>query len=386
MPHKRTVLVALTDTHHGFFRGIARYAKEHNWHLATDMIYTAHIPHGWRGDGIISFIGYWDELANFIVRSPLPKVELTLVRSDLDLPRVDTDNVSMGRLAAEHFLARNFKNFAWLPFANNIISEERCAGFRHTLKQHGFDCTILPVAHELGQSDKTFAWNWEQQRQQLIDALNQLPRPIGIFCYNDCIAADLVDACQEAGLLVPEEVAIIGVDNDPIICECVSVPLSSVMNDLEGVAYEGAALLDRLMNGEPPPNELLRVQPKGVVTRKSTDILAVDNVQVAKALRAIWENYTDSNLSVLDVVAATELSRRSLERAFLEEMRHTIQKEVLRVRMEEVQRLLITSDASVAEISELTGFARPNHLFRIFRTIHGMSPREWRQGNRKQSI
>jgi LacI family transcriptional regulator len=379
MPYKRTVLVALTDTLHGFFRGIGRYAKEHNWHLVTDMIHTSAIPHGWRGDGIISFVGYHrDDLADFIVRSPLPKVELTLTRSDLDLPHVDADNIRIGELAAEHFLARNFKNFGWLCFKNSIIGEERLCGFRRTLQKQGADCILLSSAHGGASPESELDWNWDLQRQHLLTVLRHLPLPIGIFCYNDCVAANLVDACEEAGLLVPEEVAIMGVDNDPLICECVSVPLSSVVNDLEGMAYAGAALLDRLMDGEAPPQDILRVPPKGVITRKSTDILAVSNVAVAKALRFIWEHYAENNLSVDDVVAVTGFSRRTLERAFSAEMRHSIQKEILRVRMEKVHQLLVSTDMTVADISEQTGFSRPNHLFRVFRTIHRMNPRVWR--------
>ncbi|HBF34188.1 TPA: hypothetical protein DDW35_06455 [Candidatus Sumerlaeota bacterium] len=385
MSCKRTVLVALTDSHHEFYRGIVRYANAHNWDLATDIIYTARIPHNWQGDGVISYCKYWSELANFLTQSPLPKVELTSMRSDLDLPRVDANNMEIGQLAAEHLIARNFKNFAYLSFTNNMIGVERLAGFQDTLQQHGKTAIELSFTRKLAPSEQPVAYKPEDVHHQLLDSLKQLPRPVGIFCYNDCIAATLLEICQNAGWLVPEEVAIIGVDNHPIICENASVPLSSVINDLEGMAYAGAALLDRLISGEKPPAEVLRIRPKGVVTRKSTDILAVHNTQVAKALQFIWDNYQRSNLSVNDIADAINLSRRSLERAFLEEMRHSIQKEILRTRMEKVQQLLLATNMTMVEIAECTGFTRPRHLFRVFRSLHNMSPREWREKHPKEA-
>src|SRR5512137_2103012 len=113
MATKRTVLLALTSTHHGFFRGAARYAREHRWHLVADMIYTAKIPVGWRGDGILSFIGYRDDLAEFILSSGLPAVEISMVRNEIKLPRVEGDSAMIGRLAAEHFLDRGYRHYAW---------------------------------------------------------------------------------------------------------------------------------------------------------------------------------------------------------------------------------------------------------------------------------
>src|SRR4029077_2886997 len=136
----------------------------------------------------------------------------------------------------------------------------------------------------------------------------------------DCVAADIVDACIEAELQIPEQVAVLGVDNDPVICDCVQVPLSSVRHDLEGMAYEAAALLDRLINGEPPPNIPKRIPPRGVVTRKSTEVLAVEDPKVSAALKYIQGNFSRGNLSVVDVVTHTRLPRRSMERAFREEL------------------------------------------------------------------
>ena len=170
----------------------------------------------------------------------------------------------------------------------------------------------------------------------------------------------------------------LGIDNDALICESIPVPLSSVCHDLEGMAYQAAALLDRLMGGRKAPKTIIRVPPRGLVTRRSTDILAVDNLQVARALRYIHDHYSNPLLGVEGIVSATNLSRRSLEKAFRKELSRSLNDEIVRFRMEHVKDLLVTTEMSIAEISIATGFSRPNHLFRTFRRFLGISPRVYR--------
>jgi LacI family transcriptional regulator len=127
---KRTILLALTSTHHGFNRGAARYAAEHDWHIVADMIYDATIPLGWRGDGILSFVGHWEELAKYVISARVPAVEISSVRRDLGIPCVMEDNEGIGRLGAEHLLERNLKNFVWAPFSDDAVNEERFRALR----------------------------------------------------------------------------------------------------------------------------------------------------------------------------------------------------------------------------------------------------------------
>lgn len=376
MARKRTVLLALTDAHHGFFQGVARYAREHPWHLVADMIYTAKIPVGWRGDGIISFIGYRDDLAEFILSSRLPTVELSMVRSDIDLPHVEGDNDMIGRLAAEHFLERGFRHFVWAPLLDDNVNAERYRGFANCLVKDKLTCQVLSPADTRAASTNTR--DWAARRRMLIRELRRLPKPLAAFCYNDCVAADLISACEDARLPVPEAVAVMGVDNDAMLCECISVPLSSVCHDLEGMAYQAAALLDRLMAGKKAPAEIIRVAPKGIMTRRSTDIMAIDNLQVTRALRYIKDSYANPLLSVEDVVAATGVSRRPLEKAFRKELDRSVNSEVVRVRLDKVKELLTTTKMKVREISAATGFSRPNHLYRLFHQATGLTPKAYR--------
>jgi LacI family transcriptional regulator len=373
---KRSVLLALTSSHHGFLKGAARYAREHHWHLVADMIYSAKIPLGWRGDGILSFIGGRDDLADFILGSGLPAVEISMVRNEIQLPRVEGDNDQIGRLAAEHFLERGFRHFAWAPFVEDVVNTERHRGFADCLARHNLSCQLLPTAD--ARHDDATSRDWALRRKHLIQTLGSLPSPLAVFAYNDCVAADVIDACDDAGLLVPEAVAVLGVDNDTLLCECVRVPLSSVCHDLEGMAYQAAALLDRMMSGELPPPEVIRVPPKGLVTRRSTDIVAVDNLQLARALRYIRDHYTDPLLGVEEVVTATEISRRQLEKAFRRELDRSLNEEIVRVRMEKVRDLLATTEMKVVDVAAATGFSRPSHLFRTFRKFTGVSPKTYR--------
>jgi len=373
---KRSVLLALTSSHHGFLKGAARYAREHHWHLVADMIYSAKIPLGWRGDGILSFIGGRDDLAEFILSSGLPAVEISMVRNEIQLPRVEGDNDLIGRLAAEHFLERGFRHFAWAPFMDDVVNTERHRGFVNRLAQQNLTCELLPTADT--RHDDSASRDWALRRKHLMDTLGSLPNPLAVFAYNDCVAADVIDACDDAGLLVPEAVAVPGGDNHTLVCGCVRVPVSRVCHDLEGLAYEAAALLDRLMSGEAPPQEVIRVPPKGLVTRRSTDIVAVDNLQLARALRYIRDHYADPLLGVEEVVAATEISRRQLEKAFRRELNRSLNEEIVRSRMEKVKDLLATTDLKVVEVAAMTGFSRPSHLFRTFRKFTGVGPKSYR--------
>ena len=375
---KRTILLALTSTHHGFYRGAARYAAEHDWHVVADMIYDATIPVGWRGDGILSFVGHWEELANYVISAGVPAVEISSVRKDLGIPCVMEDNHAIGRLGAGHLLERNFKNFAWAPFCDDEVNEERFRGFADSVRASGFDCVQLLPVNTRKSTRLSRHVNWTLRRRWVIHTIRSLRYPLGIFCYNDCVAADIVDACIEAGIQIPDQAAVLGVDNDPVICDCVQVPLSSVRHDLEGMAYEAAALLDALINGEPAPKIPKRISPKGVVTRKSTEVLAVENPDVSTALSYIQENFIRGNLSVDDIVTHTQLSRRSLERAFRQELQRTILHEILRVRVNHAQKLLETTSLSVTDIAARSGFASLNHFFRVFHGRTGLTPRAFR--------
>jgi LacI family transcriptional regulator len=369
----RHVLVAITDSHHGFLKGVARYAKEHHWHLSAEMIYTAKLPIGWQGDGIISFVGYRNDLAEFILQSGLPAVEISFLRKDLPLPKVGGDDKRIGELAAEHFLERGYRHYAWAPFTNNASNAERYEGFCEALAHAGHVPHTFPRLDSV--EDRSKQCDWAARRRKMVAELKRLPKPLAVFAYNDCIAADILYVCDDAEIPVPESVAVLGVDNDPTFCELPRVPISSICHDLEGMAYESAALLDRIMDGQEAPKENLRVSPRGLVTRRSTDILAVENLAVARALRTIGDLFADPLLDVGTIAHSSGVSRRTLEKAFRRELNRSINEEIVRLRLAKTQELLSSTDLTVAEIGMAAGFSRPSHLYRLFKKHFATSPK-----------
>jgi LacI family transcriptional regulator len=375
---RRKVLVVASIAASACFRGVARFARTNNWHLVSDMLYTGAFPRGWSGDGIIALVAYQPELLRHIQGTGAPCVAITITDDYLPFPGVGGDNAGIGHMAADHLLERSYRSFAWAPFLSDAVDRERLAGFESRLAEHGHMCYRLPPLH------RRIGGYWHddcaEHRRSLVASLRQLTRPAAIFASNDCVAADLIDACRDAGIVVPDEIAVIGVGNDETLCETVPVPLSSVALDIEEMAHRAAMTLHEVMRGNTVP-ELVRVAPKGVITRISTDIRAVSNPQVAQVLSYIAEHYPEPGLSVAGVAEVVGLSRRHLERSFRNETGCTIHEYIVKRRMQEASRLLRTHPrAKIAAIAELVGLDGARSFFRTFRRFFGESPGLHRQG------
>lgn len=371
---KRTVLLALTITHHGFYHGAIRYAAEHHWHLVEDAIFTGSIPVGWKGDGILSFVGYREDFARYIKSAKVPVVEISSVRRDLGVPCVWEDNEEIGRNAAAHLLERNFKHFAWAPFWEDAVNEERYQGFAQLVQASGYRCDRLPPINT--QKSGNLRMDWISRRNWIIKKFRSYQNPVGVFCYNDYAASDIVGICMDSNIHIPEQIAVMGVDDDPVVR--VPISLSSVRHDLEGMAYRAAELLDQLMDGKAPNFRKPKVQPKGVVTRQSTDITVIQNPRVLTGIEYIRENFARSGLSVERVASAVGVSRRSLEKAFRAEMCRSVLQEIIRTRISQSKSLLATTDLPVADVAARSGFANLNHFFRVFRQQTETTPRGYR--------
>ena len=202
---------------------------------------------------------------------------------------------------------------------------------------------------------------------------------MAIFAYNDCVGVDIIDLCDELDLLVPEQVAVLGVDNDEIICEASRIPLSSICFDIEHLAYQAAAFLDQIMQGGCEETQRRVHAGSGTVTRLSTNIVAVDNVHVAKALLYIMKNITDPVLNVAAVAEHAGISERGLRKAFAKHMGRSVYTEIAKLRDEKAREMLTTTRLSVKQIAAATGFSSANYMARFFRRLHGMSPKEYRK-------
>jgi LacI family transcriptional regulator len=369
------VLVALGWYDYRLHRGIEKFALERNWHLSANLTREKVIPWGWQGDGILAWLGAGDDLAEFVIRAKKPTVDFSFRRPQLRFPRVLEDHTHAAQLVAEHFLSRGFHNFLYYSDTDNWSYEERGLGFVAALKPSGHDCVWLRWHQSPDyRNDRE---QWKQKRKWLISQLKPAPKPLAVFAANDELALEVLESCESAGLTVPEQVAIIGAENYLLAPDNMHTPISSVDTNLEALGYNGAALLEGLMNGKKPPEKPIRVPATGIVTRKSSDLLAVNHKGVANSLRYIWE-HAHEPINVKSLVDVAAMSRRGLHTAFLENVGRTPGKELQRVRIERAKRLLAESNHKLEVLAGLSGYQSANSFCVAFKQATGMSPMQYR--------
>jgi LacI family transcriptional regulator len=369
------VLLALEWYVHEINLGVAQYAHEHNWILHDSLGHTMHrMPETLRFDGIITLLSYPDHFITreIVAKAKVPVVDLNADLPEFKLPRVLPDNETIGRLAAEHLISRGFRHLAYYQTSDAEVERERRDGFCKAVQAAGREFILLSAVEAYRDSltqNNRLAWMGRE--------LVKLPRPLGLMSQFDQTANELCIACRRAGLRVPEDMAIVGVDNDPIAAELGEVPLTSVDSNHRGQGYQGAALLDRLMRGEKPPAAPIRVPPKGLVVRHSTDILMMENPAVAAALRHINGHFRE-NLTAGDIARAAGVSRRSLYRVFQENVGRSITEEIERLRVACSQQMLTCTDLKVSDIAREAGFASPGRMTAALSKHFGKRPSEFR--------
>ena len=375
--NRKSVLMLLGTYNPAAHAGIARYAAEHGWHLNADMSRIQVIPQGWQGDGILAGLGEWDDPVKFIQRPEIaakPIVDIYHMRPTVDLPRVTSDNVAVGKQAAEHFLEGNWRNFAWFGRVNHNVARLRRTHFTQTLAEHGHKARWLGESIQFSLQ----AFSGENLLRRIGEELLAGPKPEAVFAFNDFDAAFVMDACHAVGLNVPEDVAILGVDNNELVVNSLQPRLSSVKLDFEVIGYEGAALLDRLMAGEAKPEAIRLIAPRGVATRESTDVTAVNHPLVRKAL-AVMKARLNESMGVADLARAVGISPRTLETTFQKELTRSVHRTLMELRLREARHLLQTTANTVESIAADTGFCHAPHLYREFKKWTGQTPRAWRQ-------
>ena len=372
---QKRVLIALGWYDYRLHRGIEKFAQEHDWHLSANLTREKVIPWGWEGHGILAWLGAGDDLAEFVVSVKKPTVDFSFRRPQLRFPRVLEDHAHAAQLAAEHFLSRGFHNFLYYSDTDNWSYEERGRAFVEALKRSGHDCTWLRWHESPAYRDDRE--QWKHKRKWLLVQLKSKPKPLAVFAANDEQALDVLESCESAGLAVPEQVAIIGAENYLLAPDTMHTPISSVDTNLETLGYTGASLLQDLMNGKNPPKEPIRVPATGIVTRKSSDLLAINHKGVANSLRFIWEHAAEP-ITVNDLVGAAAMSRRGLHKAFLENVGRTPGQELQRVRIERAKRLLVESTHKLEVLASLCGYQSANTFCVAFKQATGMSPKQFR--------
>ncbi|QDV10423.1 Xylose operon regulatory protein [Rosistilla oblonga] len=325
----------------------------------------------WAGDGIISRTTT-PELLQTVQATGVPLIELTDRHQSHGRTYVWSDDAAIGRMGAEHLLERGFREFGFCGFTNEAWSERR---------QDAFSQRVEAAQRRCHQYESPWygpdALSWEEEQQRLRAWLRTLPSSCGIMACNDLRGQQVVDACLQEGLSVPEEVAIIGADNDTLLCRVCSPPMSSVIPNAEGVGFRAAELLTQLMNGEVPQKTEHLIQPLGVAERQSTDVVAIDDPDIAAALRYIRENAC-RGINVVDVTDNVAISRSSLERKLRQYLSRTPQQEIRHVQIKRVCELLTSTELPAEQIATLCGFDNPEYMYVVFRRIVGMTPGKFR--------
>ncbi|MEX2310785.1 MAG: DNA-binding transcriptional regulator [Pirellulales bacterium] len=380
LPHIALLIETSREYGRGLLRGVARYHQEHGpWSIYFET-------HGlrerlpswlkdWRGDGIIARIDD-RRTADMILATGLPAVDVRGALPDLPIPFVGLDNRIIAQLGFEHLQQCGLQNFAFCgtPRGENPNQDWRCDTFVELVEAAGKQCEIF-----LGRGRRRATVSWETEQHQISRWLKGLRKSVGVMTCHDDRGHQTLDACRRAGLRVPDDVAVIGVDNDTHLCNLCTPPLTSIDVNPSRIGYEAAALLMRLMKGEPCPKEpVLLGPPRGVVPRQSTDVLSIADQDVADALRFIRE-HAGNGIRVRDVVAHSRRSPSTLERRIKATIGRTIKAEVTRARLHRAKLLLQETNLPIGTIAVRSGFSELKHFCEVFRKSERTTPTGYRK-------
>jgi LacI family transcriptional regulator len=358
--------------------GIARYVREHQpWLLYHEpRSLEDSLPQwlkGWKGQGIIARV-QTPAMARAIAQTRLPVVDVLGVVEESRFPLVHVDDDAIGTLAARHLLERGFRHFAYLGVNGENWSAARQRAFANAVGERGFCVSVRnEPRHDLNDE------SWERHQEKLAKWVSGLPRSVGVMVCSDQRGSRLLEACRRAGLRVPDEVAVIGVDNDEPLCGVCNPALSSVWPGHEQVGFEAASLLERLMSGARHHAKRVFVSPVKVVTRQSTDILAVEDDAVARALYLIRERACE-RVRIDEIATLVGVSRSVLQRRFRATLGRTINDELIRQRVKIAQHLLLETKLTLIDIALRSGFQHQEYMGVIFKKVIGMTPDGWRRG------
>lgn len=380
-------IILMLDTARGpdrrLIRGLVDYFHQHglwSFYRFSPLYLTRPFYFG-RQDSMINrllkgdadgFFGYLPEQKSIqqVIRSGFPAVIVPVKTRIPDVPNIIDASDVTGTTAAEYFLSRGYQNIAYCGF-EHYWSRVRQEGFCHRLAES----QRTPYVYSHPKSSKV---KYDTDLRELGQWLVDLPKPIGIMACNDDRAFDVLQACQKKGIKVPDQVSVLGVDNDEMICNLVSPALSSIDLNFEKTGYEAARLLHQMILDKQRCNDTLMLRPTEILTRQSTDMIAVEDTEVAKALRFI-RLHARKEIQVRDIVDASSISRRSLQQRFRAILDHSIYEEIRRVRMNHVAELLMQTNLTIQQIAQELDFQDIHHISRAFRKEKGMTPSVFRK-------
>jgi len=372
--HKHVIVIAGWHDYNQLM-GFCRYAHEAGWTLDTVSIFQGAAPRNFRADGMLTTNVFRQDLKMFVRKaaSVIPTVLHGCDDLKLGIPSVECDEAAAGRMAAQHLLDQGHKNFAFFNYSSEIHARLRLQGFQERLREANRDCQVL------FRNSATSA----DMAEWLAGRLKTLPKPLGLFAVDDLLAAEAIEAALSRGWRVPEDMAVIGVGNLDLICKYSRIPITSIAMPSEQQSYEAAALLDKLMNGRRPPKKTMILPPTELITRTSTDHLAVTHPAVKRAVDFITQHLVTEPLMPRQIAQATGISTSLLYTLFHQELSCTPSSLVQQLRIRRACHLLLASSEKIGTISDQCGFTNMRTFQRTFFREKGVHPQPWRQAQRK---
>jgi LacI family transcriptional regulator len=357
--------------------GIARYLRSHHrWSVFLEQHELGAPPPNWltssRWNGILSRPTD-HAMARLFRRMNVPVVDLNDLHQDLNLPWVGSDHAAIGRMGAVHLLERGFRQFAFCGFSNELWAKQRLEGFRSEVEKKNAGVSVYETSWRGPNTIR-----WDKDVKQIAEWVEALAKPVGIMACNDVRGLHVLDACDRSSVLVPEEAAVVGVDNEEILCELCNPPLSSVAPNPERIGYEAAELLDVLMAEKSQSQRRITIDPVRVFARQSTDVMAVSDWAVASATRYMREQALHG-CKVSDVLGKVKLSRSALEKRFRRCLNRSPKEEIRRIQIGRIQQLLAETDFTLEHIAELSGFEHPEYMSVLFKRETGQTPGQYRK-------
>lgn len=366
-----------TDWGRRMIRGIGRYAQEHGgwdiWLEQRCQHAPGRLPPGWRGDGVIARVADRG-MGRYLAGAPGVVVNVSAARiPGVEFPTVTADLRTAARLAVGHLLDQGFRSFGYFAPRGLSYVETHYHSFVDNLAEAGLSCSLFPARRGKGPTA-----TWQRRQNDLRRWLTGLPKPVAVVTWTSDRGREVLYACRALGLSVPEQVAVMGGDEDSLLCETCNPPLSGVALTSERIGYEAAALLDRLWHGGHPPAAPILIEPTRVVVRQSTDTLAIRDPDLARAI-AFIRVHAATPIRVSDVLRAVPVSRSWLERRFQDALGRSPAEEIRRVHLERARQLMADTDMPVPQVAAASGFGSREYLAYAFKQATGLTPREFRR-------
>lgn len=379
-------VAVLVDTSTGWgrrlIRGVSNYIKKHGswdvWIEPRGQSEEVRLPRNWQGDGVIARIST-RQAAEHLIRRRLPVVNVSAIRASRHrFVRVAVDEDELAAVAVEHFTERGLPSIGYVGLPDRSYSNDRMSALARSCGDRGMAFYEYPGSTPAaGAVEGGAPTTWSREHKLLSEWLGGLPKPVGVLSWDVALGLRLLSAAKATGFRIPDDIAVLSGDDDELLCEMCDPTLSGIVVPSEQMGYEAARSIAQQLNGEPAEPIATRFKPTGIIARVSTDVLAVDDPELASAIRFIRSS-ADRPIQVADVTDRVMTSRRSLERRFQRRFNRTIGEEIAKVHLERAKYLLGHSDLPIPKVSDAAGYGSPEYFATVFRKAVGMSPLAYR--------